>query len=185
MKEPFINNMFPKNYSRPWEQDYQARTENVTLYGYYEKYRNDDDKQYCEYCDEELGYKDGEYLDCDCEDALDDRDGKPSFPKLSQITLQTIIDMLPEGVKPSDVTISMGLDTGDMGIYGQELTFSYKKTFAADPEGFKAAQKQYEENYQAYLVERKKYDEWLATQEIAKKQKEIRELSEKLRKLKK
>jgi len=178
MKEPFMNHMFPNCYMRPWERNYEARTEDVVLYGYYEKYRNDDDKQYCEYCDEELGYKDGEYLDCDCVDAKDDREGTPSFPKLSQITLQSILDMLPEGVKPSDVKISISLDTGDMGIYGQELTFSYKKTFEADPEGFKAAQKQYEENYQAYLVEKQKYDEW-------KRQEEIKALEEKIAALKK
>jgi len=166
MKEPFINHMFPDNYNRPWASDYEARTEDVTIYGYYEKFRNDDDRQYCEYCDEELGYKDGEYLDCDCVDAKDEQEDRGSFPKLSQVTLQTILDMLPEGVKPSDVRISMSLDTGDMGIYGQEISFSYRKTFEADPEGFKAAQEQYEKNWQAYLVEKAKYDEWVKQQEI-------------------
>lgn len=178
MKQPFINHMFPKNYSRPWEKNYQARTEDVTIYSCYEKYRNDDDRQYCEYCDEELGYKDGEYLDCDCEDALDERGGKPSSPKLSQITLQSILDRLPEGVKPSDVKMTMSLDSGDMGVYGHEVTFSYRKTFEADPEGFKAAQEEYEKNWQAYLVEKQKYDEWV-------KQQEIQALEDKLAKLKK
>ncbi len=177
MKEPFMNHMFPKNYMRPWERDYSARTEDVTLYSYYEKHRSDDDRQYCEYCDEELGYNSetDEYEDCDCEDARDEKSG---FPKLSQITLQTILDMLPEGVKPSDVKISISLDTGDMGVYGHEVTFSYKKTFEADPEGFKAAQEQYEKNYQAYLVEKQKYDEW-------KRQEEIKQLENKLAALKK
>jgi len=175
MKEPFINNMFAKNWHRPWERNYLPRTEDVTLYSHYEKYRNDDDRQYCEYCDEELGCDgDGEYEDCDCEDA---KDGKSDFPKLSQVTLQTILDMLPEGVNPSDVKVSISLDTGGMGIYGQEVTFSYKKTFEADPEGFKAAQDQYEKNYQAYLVEKQKYDEW-------KRQEEVKQLEEKLAKLK-
>ncbi len=177
MKEPFMNHMFPKNYMRPWERDYSARTEHVTIYSYYEKYRNEDEAGYCEYCGEELGYNSDtdEYEDCDCEDA---QDGKSDFPKLSQVTLQSVLDMLPEGVKPSDVKISMSLDTGDMGIYGQEIRFSYEKTFEADPEGFKAAQKQYEENYQAYLVEKQKYDEWV-------KQQEIKKLEDKLAALKK
>jgi hypothetical protein len=176
MKEPFINNMFSKDHSRPWERDYLPRTENVAIYSYYEKYRNDDDRQYCEYCDEELGYsKDiDDYEECDCEDAKDTKSG---FPRLSQITLQSILDLLPEGVKPSDVQVSMSLDTGDMGIYGQEITFSYRKTFEADPEGFKAAQERYEKNYQAYLVEKQKYDEWVNQQEISR-------LEEKLAKLK-
>jgi hypothetical protein len=177
MKEPFINNMFRKDYSRPWERNYLARTEDVTIYSFYEKYRRDDDRQYCEYCDEELGYKDGELQDCDCEDALDEKDTRGNHPKLSQVTLQSILDMLPEGVKPSDVKVSLSLDTGDMGIYGQEVTFSYSKTFEADPEGFKAAQERYEKNYQAYLVEKQKYDEWVHQQEI-------QALEEKLAKLK-
>jgi hypothetical protein len=169
MKEPFISTKFP------WERDYLPRTEDVTIYSYYEKDRKDDDEQYCEYCDEELGYGDNGYEDCDCVDAKDD---KSEFPKLSQITLQTILDMLPEGIKPSDVKISISLDTGDMGVYGQEVNFSYKKTFEGDPEGFKAAQKQYEESYQAYLVEKQKYDDW-------KRQEEIKKLEEKIAKLKK
>jgi hypothetical protein len=178
MKEPFMNHMFPDCYSQPWEDRYQARTESATVYSYYEKFRNDDDRQYCEYCDEELGYEDGEYLDCDCPDAKDEQSYRGKFPKLSKITLQTIIDMLPPGVKPSDVTISMSIDVGSMSINGQELTFSYQKTFEADPEGFKAAKAQYEKNYQAYLVERKKYDDWV-------KQQEIQALEAKLAKLKK
>lgn len=177
MKEPFMNNMFPDCYMRPWERNYEARTEDVVLYGYYEKFRSDDDRQYCEYCDEELSYNSDtdEYEDCDCEDAQDE---KSAHPKLSQITLQSILDMLPEGVKPSDVKISISLDTGDMGVYGHELSFTYKKTFEADPEGFKAAQEQYEKNYQAYLVEKQKYDDW-------KKQQEIKALEEKIAALKK
>lgn len=175
MKEPFMNYMFPDCYMSPWERDFSARTEDVTIYSHYEKYRNDDDVQYCEYCDEELGYGDDGYEDCDCEDAKDAKKG--NFPKISKLTLQSILDMLPEGVKPSDVKISLSLDTGDMGIYGHEVNFTYSKTFEADPEGFKAAQKKYEENYQAYLVEKQKYDDWVRQQEIQK-------LEEKLAKLK-
>lgn len=178
MKEPFINNMFSKDYRRPWERDFLPRTEDVTIYSHYEKYHRDDDREYCEYCDEELGYSDGELQDCDCEDAKDEREGRGNHPRLSQITLQSILDKLPKGIKPSDVKISLSLDTGDMGIYGQEVTFSYSKTFEGDPEGFKAAQERYEANYQAYLVEKEKYDEW-------KRQEEIRQLEEKLSKLKK
>lgn len=178
MKEPFMNHMFPNNYMQPWERDYSKRTEDVVLYSHYEKYRGDDDRQFCEYCDEELAYGDDGWQDCDCQDAKDARSHRGDHPKLKKITLQSILDMLPEGVKPSDVNISISLDTGDMGIYGHEVTFSYKKTFEADPEGFKAAQKQYEENYQAYLLERQKYDEW-------KRLKEVKELEEKLAKLKK
>lgn len=166
MKEPFMNHMFPDSYMRPWERQYSARTEDVTIYGYYEKYRNEDDEGYCEYCNKELELNESdEYEVCDCEDA---QDSKSKFPKLSKVTLQTILDLLPEGVKPSDVKVSMELDTGDMGIYGQRVSFTYKKTFEADPEGFKAAQEQYEKNYQAYLVEKEKYDAWVKEQEIKK-----------------
>lgn len=177
MKEPFINNMFKTDWSPPWERDYLPRTVDWTLYSYYEKYEVDDSRKYCEYCDEELGYGNDGWEDCDCEDAKDERDHRGNFPKLSQITLQSILDMLPEGVKPSDVRISINLDLGDMGIYGQEVNFTYRKTFEADPEGFKAAQERYEKNYQAYLVEKQKYDEW-------KRQEEVKQLEEKLAKLK-
>ena len=167
--------MFPNAYRRPYEKDYLPRTENVTVYSYYEKHRNDDDSQYCEYCDEELGCdENGEYEDCNCEDAQDEKSG---FPKLSQVTLQSILDMLPEGVKPADVNMSINLDTGDMGVYGQEVTFSYKKAIKDDPEGFELAKKKYEENYKAYLVEKQKYDTWA-------KEQQVKELEDKLTKLK-
>lgn len=172
MKEPFINRMFTEDWMKPWEEDYLPRTEDVVIYSYCEKYHNDDDdNQYCEYCEEELDCN----QDCNCEKA---KSNKTNFPKLSQMTLQSILDMLPEGVKPSDVKVSIRLDVGDMSIYGQEIIFSYKKTFEADPEGFKAAQERYEKNYQAYLVEKQKYDEW-------KRQEEIKQLEEKLISLKK
>lgn len=177
MKEPFINNMFKTDWSRPWERNYQARTEDVAIYTHYEKYHNDHDKQYCEYCDEELGYDNNGWVACDCEDAQDEREHRGNHPRIAEITLQTILDRLPEGVKPSDVKISLSLDLGDMGIYGHEVSFTYKKTFEADPEGFKAAQERYEKNYQAYLAEKQKYDEW-------KRQEEVKQLEEKLAKLK-
>lgn len=177
MKKPFINHMFP-NHWPPNEGDYLSKTKDEIIYSYYEKYCDDNDRQYCEYCeycDEELGYAENSgYEDCNCQEA---NDNKSVFPKLSEITFQSILDMIPEGIKPSDVKISISLDSGDMNIYGQKITFSYKKIFEADPEGFKAAQKQYEENYQAYLVEKQKYDKW-------KRQEEIKELENKLFKLK-
>lgn len=162
--------MFPELYSKPYKQDFSARTEEATLYSHYEKYYNEDQGIYCEFCDKELDVDE----DCDCEDALDE---KSEFPKLSQVTLQTILDLLPKGVKPSDVKISIDLDLGGMGVNGQSVSFTYSKTFKADPKGFKAASEQYEKNYQAYLVEKEKYDEW-------KRQEEIKELEVKLAKAK-
>lgn len=167
--------MFPKDYMRPCERDYLPRTEDVTIYHHYEKFLNEDEEQFCQFCDKELAYLADEYEECDCEDSKDSQTG---FPKLSQINLQSILDMLPEGAKPSDVKISINLDTGDMGVYGHEVTFSYSKTFEADPEGFKIAQEKYEEKYQAYLIEKEKYDKW-------KRQEEVKRLEAKLARLKK
>jgi hypothetical protein len=48
-----------------------------------------------------------------------------------------------------------------MGIYGHEISFTYKKTFEADPEGFKKAQAEYDQAWQTYIIEKKKYDEWV------------------------
>jgi hypothetical protein len=43
-----------------------------------------------------------------------------------------------------------------MGIYGHEISFTYKKTFEADPEGFKKAQAEYDQAWQTYIIEKKK-----------------------------
>lgn len=175
MKEPFINHMFPEGWMPPFERYFKARTESVDIYHHYEKYRDEDEMSYCEFCDEELGYDsdNDEYLECNCADAKDSSTG---HPKLSNMTLQSILDLLPEGVEPKDVTITMNLDMGGMGIYGHELRFSYNKTFEDDPEGFEAAQKKYEANHQAYLVEKQKYDDWKRQEEINKLEKQLASL---------
>lgn len=170
-----MNHMFPNLYSRPWKDRYMARTEDVELYSHYEKYSYDEDRKYCEYCDEELVYGDDGWEDCDCKDA---QESKSPHPKISKMTLQSLLDLLPEGVKPSDVKMFIKFDSGDMGVYGHSVHFVYEKTFPDNLEQFEKDSKQYEENWQAYLVEKAKYDAWVNQQEIQR-------LEEKLATLKK
>lgn len=99
--------------------------------------------------------------------------------------MQDILDRLPEGVKPSDVKVSVDIDTGDMGIYGHEVVFYYNKKLPADPEQFKKDHDVWKRLYAEYEEKRKAYDESVQQQEIRAKQKEIRDLKEKLAKLKK
>jgi hypothetical protein len=181
MKEPFINHMFP-GIHRPWEEDYKARTKDVVLY------EHTTNLGPCYYCGDE---------DCDeeCEDALEDKEemedfqnkDQPALPKLdlSKVTLQTLLDLLPEGVSPSDVKIRLHIDDDSHQYTKHGISFYYKKKFPADPEGFKKAQAKYKECEAAYDKKRAEYDEWKASQEVAQKQKEIRELKEKLKQLKK
>lgn len=179
MKEPFLNVMFPDGWLEPKKSDYSAKTEEFVIYSYYEKFNPD---FCCEFCGEDLTSEDDDNLkDCDCEDAVEDRG---DFPKLSKMTLQSIIELLPEGVEPKDICMSTRVHYGDMGIYGHEITFFYNKIYKDDPEGFKDAKKKYQANVEAYNIEKKKYDEWKKQQEIIKYEQDIKELEEKLSALK-
>lgn len=174
MKEPFINNMFP-GIQRPWEPDYKARTKEIILY------EHSDSLGPCYYCgDEDCGGTCEEALEEKAEaDAYRDKD-QPPIPKvdLSKMTLQDLIDLLPEGVKASDVKIRLSIDDDSHQYTNHGVSFYYKKKFPADPEGLKAAKKKYAECEAAYQEKRAEYDEWL-------KQQEIQRLEEKLSILKK
>lgn len=176
MKEPFMKNMFPKNYMRPWERDYQKRTENVSIFSHYEKTPNDSYDGECEYCGRE------ECRDRECEE-YEENDPEilaiwESRKKMSEMTLQDIIDRLPEGVSANQVKFNLHIDVGDMSVYGAGIDFYYAKDFPDDPEGFEAAEKQYQENYKLYEIEKAKYDQWV-------KEQKIKDLEDKLAKLKK
>ena len=176
MKEPFINNMFPNNHTKPWKHNFEKRIENVSIFSHYEKTPNDSYGNECDYCGRE------ECRGRECEEYEED---DPELLKIwenrkknSEITLQDIINCLPEGVTPDQVKLSLNIDVGAFSVDGAEVNFYYAKEFPDDPEGFKKAEEEYDKNYQAYLVERAKYDQW-------KKEQEIKELEEKLDKLKK
>ena len=182
MKEPFLYTMFPDGWCEPKKSDYSARTEKFVIYSYYEKFNPD---SFCEFCGEELSFDDDDdnIKDCDCEDAIENS-SKQNFPKLSKMTLQSIIELLPSGVEPKDISIFTRVHYGDMGIYGHEIKFFYNKIYKDDPEGFKEAKKKFKANVEAYNIEKKKYDEWKKQQEIIKCEQDIKEIEKKLSALK-
>lgn len=172
------------NMSEPNKKDYQARTRNIALFYYYEHFRHEDD--YEEEMDEEE--EDNHRNNFPSNDGPMDgvshwysgyRD-QPKLPKMSvnQLSLQSILDLLPEGIKPEDVKMSFDVDTGDMGIYGHEIVFYYKKKLPAEPEQFKKDHDVWKKLCAEYEEKRKAYDE-------AVQQQEIKKLEDKLAKLKK
>jgi hypothetical protein len=177
MEEPFFNHMFP---NEPWwgprKEDFVARTARVDIFSLYEKYTSgeDDEEEICSDCGKERNYNEEEYT---FEACICTKEKKTP-------TLQTILELLPGGVDPKDVSISMHFDSGDMGIYGHKLTFSYMKTFEDDPEGFEIAKKQFEKKLEIYETERKKYDIWKREQDTHTIKNQIKELEKKLADLK-
>lgn len=177
MKEPFINHMFPDIYGPPWESYFKKRVENVVLFSHYE--RVCDERYHGEACDV-CGRQ--ECIMGECED-YDENDPEileiwENRKKAQNMTLQDLINSLPEGVTPDQVKFSLSIDVGAMSVNGAEISFFHSKQFEDDPEGFKKAQDHYNECYRLYEIERAKYDKWL-------KEKEIKELEEKLSNLKK
>ncbi len=176
MKQPFLNNMFPGLYGPPYAPNYEARTVDIIIYTYYTP-ANEDYK--CPNCDQE-----------NCQDMeCDEDDDKVDFYKdkyqldvpkinLKKVTLQTILELLPKDVDPNDVKIKLELDAGAFGINGHSMTFYYTKRIPADPEGYKADQIKYDAAYKEYEKQKAIYDEWT-------KEESIKDLEEKLNKLKK
>ncbi len=177
MKEPFINNMFPNNYRKPYESDFIKRTKNIKICSIYKPFYGD------RYNEEKCGAcGNAECIRYECEEY---EENDPEFLKLIEArrqnknkTLQDILNKLPEGITPDKVKITVNIDSNDFGVEGSEVVFSYEKEMPDDPEGYKKALEVYERNYQAYLVEKQKYDQW-------KKEQDINELEAKLAQLKK
>lgn len=148
------------NIRPPWERDYKDRTEDVTIYSYFETWMED---QGCRNCGEE-----------DCQGECEDNE--PRIP-LKEMDLQKIIDLLPSGVKPSDVKMKMSTDSGDYPA-GHYITFYYSKFFPADSKAYKKDKAKYDAAYAEYKEKQSIYDTYI-------RQREIKELEEKLAKLKK
>lgn len=174
------------NMSRPNEDDYKKRTREIVLYSYYEKFSYDDYEEEDE--DEEFENQRNGWNREENENVIPDgithwysgyRD-QPTLPKvnLNKITLQSLIDMLPEGVTPKDVKVRSDIDAGDMGIYGHDIVFYYKKKLPAEPKKFKEDMALYNKLYAEYEVKEAAYNQWVKDQQV-------KELEEKLNNLKK
>jgi hypothetical protein len=171
MKEPFMST------GSPWEHKYKKRTENVSLFSHYMETPNERYEDCpCDYCGR------AECRNSECED-YEENDPKilaiwGERKKILNMSLQDILNMLPEGVTPDQVKFSLTIDVGAMSVNGAKISFFYSKDFPDDPEGFKAATKTYKENLKLYKIEHAKYDQWVKDQEI-------KELEAKLANLKK
>jgi hypothetical protein len=182
MERPYMN------MSRPNESDYKKRTREIILYSYYEKFSYDDYEEEEENEDEEFEDQRNGWNRNANEKAVPDGETRwysgyrdqPELPKLnlSKVTLQTLLDLLPEGVSPKDVKVRSNIDAGDMGIYGHDVEFYYKKKLPAEPEQFKKDMALYNKLYAEYEVRLAAYEQWVKDQQV-------KELEEKLNKLKK
>jgi hypothetical protein len=173
MKYPYMNMM------KPDKKDYQARTRDIALYSYYEPFRHEDDEPDEDEDNHRSDFPVNEPADGEGHWYSGYRD-QPPLPKIkfNKVTLQTILDLLPEGVTPADVKLRFTIDSGDMGVYGHEITFYYTKKLPPEPE-------KYAEDYATW---KKLHDEWEAKHaayEQWEKDKQVKELEEKLAKLKK
>ncbi len=180
MKEPYINHMFP-GVRRPWPSDFEAQTKFVKIYSDSEKYWGDRES-YCDYCGNEgCDEKCEEAIECALEDAETEEEREAIRnppPQLENLNLQDLINMIPAGVSPSDVKLSIWSDeSGGQISYG--FTVGYSKFFPADPEGLKKAQEKYAECEAAYVVEKQKYDEFVKNQKIKELEANLKALKKK------
>jgi hypothetical protein len=176
-REPYMN------MSEPNKKDYQVRTRNIALFYYYEHFAHDDyDRDMDE--EEEENHRSNFPSNDGPMDGVSHwysgyRD-QPKLPKsnMNHLNLQQILDLLPAGVAPADVKMSVSIDTGDMGIYGHEVVFYYKKKCPAEPEQFKKDHDIWKKLCAEYEIRNSAYKKLEADKEIA-------ELEAKISKLKK
>ena len=156
----------PYHPYEPHKNLYLNRTELKTIYSFYQSLRP------CDYCDNESCHN-------ECEKAIEylgEKDTSNTIP-LEEMTLQKLLDILPEGIKPCDVKISIDVDVSDMAYEGHSVDFYYEKPLPDRTEEWEKVKADYDAAYSKYQKELEKYNEWF-------KQKEIKELEEKLNQLK-
>jgi hypothetical protein len=159
MKQPFMKS-FPVH-----EWDYREKDVDVVIYSHYEVTPGDDREEDDSYTEST------HYRDENERNAITKKD-------LSQINLQSLLDNLPEGVKPSDVKISMDIKCSDYAVEGTTLNFYYRKHLPARPELYQQEKAAYDKEWAEYEVKKSVYDKWVKDQEI-------KELQIRLDKLKK
>lgn len=157
MKEPFMKR-FPVH-----EWDYREKDVDVTIYSHYEVTPRDDRDEEDE---EEYEEMDEEELSRNTRDKKEKNGLRGK--SLSDITLQSLLDNLPEGITPSDVRISMDIDCSDFAVKGTSLKFYYRKHLPARPELYQEEKAAYDKEWAEYEVKKAEYDRWVKQQEIAK-----------------
>jgi hypothetical protein len=163
MKQPF------RKLSSVYEMDYKKRTKDIVIYQYCE---TSYDEGYCSHCDKKTCK--GQCLYYAWNKGYKDQPATPNI-QLSKITLQSLLDMLPEGVKPSDVKISIESDDWS-GVPYRKVSFFYKKTFPADMEQYKKDKAAADADYAEWEQKQLAYEKWLKEQEIKKLEAELEKL---------
>ncbi len=163
MKEPSMSRMPVVEY------DYRKRTQNIIIY---QAYVNNFDCDYCPHCDKKTCT--GQCLNEYAEEGYGDQPVIPNTP-LHKMTLQSLLDMLPEGISPADVKIEL-IDDDWSGVPFAKVAFSYKKTFPANMEQFKKDKAAYDAEWAEYEKKKAAYDQWVKRQQIKKLEGELAQL---------
>ena len=122
------------------------------------------------------GFKCYECEDSGCEECKD----LPEPEVINGMTLQALLDRMPEGISPKDVTIGFGADCGAFDA-DFILSFSYRPILdlATQKKLYDADLKVYNKKWKAHLKEKKKYDAWNKAQKKKKLQAQLRKLDAK------
>ncbi|HEY5267635.1 MAG TPA: hypothetical protein VII94_00695 [Candidatus Saccharimonadales bacterium] len=154
MKRPYVK-LHPVH-----EWNYKKRTADIVIYQAYKNATENND--YCPHCSKKTCS--GQCLN---EYAKEGYMDQPKIPNTSlhKMTLQSLLDMLPEGVKPSDVKIEM-INHDWAGVPYSKLVFSYRKTFPADMKRFKIDKAAYDVEWAEYEKKAAAFKEWETQQEM-------------------
>lgn len=180
MQRPYLN------FSKPQKHDYEQQTEEVDIY-----------VGIVPLWDDEFSYREDE--DKDDEDEQEDylkftgyRNRHPILknPPIEEMSLQKLIDLVPDNVKLSDIKFSINSKYSDTGPSPspsdtQYIRFYYLKTFPPNLEQYEKDLDAFNKEYSEYEKKKLEYDMWEKEQELVKKQKELAYAQEQFNKLKK
>ena len=142
-----------------FEWDYRKRTVDIIIY---QAYENSCEGDYCPHCDKKTCS--GQCLNEYAKKGYKDQPQIPNTP-LKKMTLQSLLDILPKDVTPSDVSMEI-INHDWAGVPYSKLVFSYKKSFPADMKQFKIDKAAYDAEWAEYEKKEAAYNEWMKQQEI-------------------
>ena len=147
------------------EHYHEDGKEQVVLYS--DSQRLVDHCDYDDWCDE-----------CNNEGCEECQVNSKDHVSIESLTLQDIIDKIPEGYTPSDVKMSLGMQLNQMGISNTDcfwINFVYRAPVSLQEELDKYAKEQerYDKGMVKYKEAKKKYDKWKQDQDIVEMQAKI------------
>ncbi len=121
----------------------------------------------------EDGFRCWECEDEGCEECED----LPDNDSIDGMTLQDILDKIPEGITPKDVVINHSMRARYASVE-ITLSFSYQPIldFKTQKKLYDADMKVYNKKWEAHLKEKEKYDNWVKEQEKEKLRARLEEL---------